>query len=615
MTSALSLAFDCGEDSLRVRRFSVTEPIGQLFEVSLLARSPREDLDLDAFVGRPAGFAMLGELGAPRAWSGIVSEMEQVQVEPPKGASPGLSTYSIRIVPALWLLGQKRDNRIFQDKSYPDIVKEVLAEYQIEPRTKLADEHPKRDYTVQYGETDFAFVSRLLEVAGVSFWFEQVPGDEGWKSELVLCDRPTSGEPRLPPLAYVDHPNVEAKLDYATGVRLGQGVRPGRFTLRDYDFTKPDFRLVGEAEKQPPEERYEQYRYEHGAFTQPKEGNARADVALAARRNERRKITFRSNAHDLHPGSLVSLFNHPRSDLSLDKQLLVVEATLEGTATGEWSASFEAVFADKPFRPAQRTPWPRISGLQSAIVVGPKGEEIHCDEHGRVKVQFHWDRDGQYDDKSSCWLRVSHGWAGAAFGMFALPRVGQEVLVGFWEGNPDEPLVVGRVHNAKTKSPYKLPDEKTRTTWKSNSSPKSDGFNELMFEDKAGSELVYLRAQRDLQKLVKRNETERTGGSRSISVGGSRSAVIGASDTTLVGSKLSIVMAKPKDLGPDDAAPSAPPTETKIEMIDEKITLTTGKATIELDGDTITLKADGGIRIRAGGEVNIAGGPFVKINC
>jgi type VI secretion system secreted protein VgrG len=211
---------------------------------------------------------------------------------------------------------------------------------------------------------------------------------------------------------------------------------------------------------------------------------------------------------------------------------------------------------------------------------------------------------------------VSQGWAGTAFGMITIPRIGQEVLVSFWEGNPDEPVIVGRVYNNKTRVPYKLPDEKTKSTWKSHSTPNSTGSNEIMFEDKAGKELVFVQAERDLSKLVKHNETERTGASRTVVVGANRSSVIGAIDTTLVGAKYSLVMATPKALHIEKMGePDVEPLATMIEMIDNKITLTTGKATVVLDGPTITLKADGDIKIGAGGEVVIHGGPFVKINC
>ena len=611
----LELSFESGEDTLGVRRFSVHESVSSLFDVSIVARSPNEDIDLESIVGKSAGFLLVDQVLTARAWTGIVAEMEQIRAEAPTAAGIGLSTYFIRIVPVMWLLTQRKNNRIFQKQTIPQIVEKILGEYGIKPKPKLAEPHPEHEYRVQYGETDFAFVSRLLEEEGISYYFGQKGSDKGITSELVLTDRPQTGDAR-PPIVCTDNPNEAGANEYVTNLHVSHRVRPGRATHRDYDFEKPDYLLLGNSEKaKAPEDLYEQYVYEHGIFTEEKPGKTRADIHLESRRRDKRSVTFHSNVFGLSPGTLFSLLDHPRPDLTPDKKLLVIEASLEGTATTEWNLSGHAVFTDVPYRPAQATPRPVIHGLQSAIVVGPKGEEIHTDEHGRVRVQFHWDREGKFDDKSSLWLRVSHGWAGAAYGMFALPRVGHEVLVAFWEGNPDEPVVVGRAYNQKVRVPYKLPDEKTKSTWRTDSSPNSNGFNEIMFEDKAGRELVYIQAQKDLSKLVKNNESERTGANRTVIVGANRSSVVGANDATLVGAKYSVAMVSPKDLkilkGQD---PDVTPTTTMIEMVDNKITLTTGKATIEIDGANILLKADGDINLRAGGDVVIHGGPFVKIN-
>ncbi|MBK8258632.1 MAG: type VI secretion system tip protein VgrG [Polyangiaceae bacterium] len=612
----LELSFESGEDSLSVRKFQINESMSSLFDVSIVARSPNEDIDLESLVGKAAGFAMVDQLMNGRAWTGIVAEMEQLRAEAPTSAGPGLSTYFLRIVPVMWLLTQRSNNRIFQKMSSVAIVQKILSEYGITPKLKLAESHPEHEYRVQYGETDFAFVSRLLEEEGISYYFGQTGDKNGLKSELVLADKPQTGEAR-PPIVFADNPNEAAGLDFVSSVHISHRVRPGKATHRDYDFEKPDYYLVGASEKsKAPEDLYEQYVYEHGIFTDEKVGKTRADIHIESHRRDKRSVSYHSNVFALSPGVLFSMLDHPRPDLAPDKKLLVIDASLEGSATGEYTLSGHAVFAESAYRPAQKTRKPVIHGLQSAIVVGPKGEEIHTDEHGRVRVQFHWDREGKYDDKSSCFIRVSHGWAGAAYGMFALPRVGHEVLIAFWEGNPDEPVIVGRAYNQKMRVPYKLPDEKTKSTWRTDSSPNSNGFNEIMFEDKAGRELVYIQAQKDLNKLVKHNESERTGANRTVIVGANRNSVIGANDSTLVGAKYSVSMVTPKELnilkGGD---PDVSPTTTMIEMVDGKITLTTGKATVELNGKDILLKADGDINLKAGGDVVIHGGPFVKINC
>jgi hypothetical protein len=274
---------------------------------------------------------------------------------------------------------------------------------------------------------------------------------------------------------------------------------------------------------------------------------------------------FETNAIDLTPGVLLSIGEYPRADLA-DRKLLATELTIEGSFGDAWRTECKAVFASQAYRPPWVTPKPQVFGVQSAMVVGPDGEEIHTDEFGRVRVQFHWDREGRRDPKSSCWVRVSQGWAGPGFGMIAIPRIGQEVLVTFLEGDPDQPVIVGRLFNNIAKVPYKLPEQKTVSGWKSSSTPGSTGFNEMRFDDAKGRELVSMQAERNLTKLVKRHEREKTGRTRTIRVG-------------------------------------------------RRLKLTTGKASITLDGPDITIQALGHIRIKSTRRyVTLKGAPHVRIN-
>ncbi len=215
-------------------------------------------------------------------------------------------------------------------------------------------------------------------------------------------------------------------------------------------------------------------------------------------RADKRGVLFEANVIDLYPGRVFSVDQHPHPEVGKGP-LMVAELEIVASLGEPWSVRGRALFADPkvPYRPARKTPRPVAPGLQSATVVGPPGAEIHTDELGRVRVQFPWDREGKLDDNSSCWMRVSQGWAGAGFGMFMLPRVGQEVLVAFLDGDPDLPIVAGRAFNGRELVPYKLPDHKTVSTWKSSSSPGGAGYNEIKFEDQAGQELVYMQAQRD----------------------------------------------------------------------------------------------------------------------
>ena len=444
------------------------------------------------------------------------------------------STYVLHIVPQLWLLTQRTDYRIFQHKSVVEIVDELLERWKVARAWKLDDRsrYPKLDYKVQYGETDYAFMARILAEWGIAFTF---PDDNNAGSKVTFNDNPGSAEARSNNLRFVDEPNQAAEAEFITDLQLTHHVRSGACVIRDYDFRKPGFPLWGRAvaSGDTPESRYELSDYQPGAFvvqTDPdgktpvadEKGAARHDAqtgrdlarrTLEAERVDRRAIAFTTNTVDLWPGVVFSIDNHAHSDLAATNKLLMTEYNLQGTPEGEWATFGEAVFTVEPYRP-RIVPKPRAYGVQSATVVGRAGEEIDTDEHGRVRVQFPWCRQGNNDDNSSCWIRVSHTWAGAGFGFINLPRVGQEVLVSFLEGDPDQPVITGRVFNVTQPVPYKLPKHKTRSTWRSCSSPGGDGFNEIMFEDLAGSELVYVQAEKDLRKLVKNDETITVGHDR-----------------------------------------------------------------------------------------------------
>ncbi len=544
----LELSFASGESSLSVRRFSVEEALSSLFDVSIWARSPNPSLDLSEIVGHDAslriasGYAFARQGGA-RIWTGIVSQASLVQAE-----TTGLSTYSLRIVPRLWLLTQRRGYRIFQHLSIPDIVDKLLAEWSIKPDWSIQrGNYPPLEFKVQYGESDFELFCRLLEEAGIAFCF---PDDDKKGSVLTFVDEPQNAPPRAPPsLRFVDQPSTSAELEYLTSVRLAHTVRSGALTIRDYDFRNPAFPLFGEAEKAPsPENRYEQYHYRPGGFLtdghKPEAtpsaddrgvarrdqefGDDRADRALIGARVGREAVGFETNTVDLWPGAVFHLSGHPHPELGADRGLLVTRFFLEGTPDDKWIMAGEAVFADAPYRPALGTVKPKAHGVQSAIVVGPSGQEIFTDEFGRVRVQFPWDREGSNDEKSSCWMRVNQGWGGQGYGFLVLPRIGQEVIVVFEHGDPDQPMIAGRAFNATNPVPYKLPENKTISTWKSNSSTGGGGFNEIKYEDKTSDELFYVQAEKNLRKLVKNDETITVLRDREKHVG------VNETDTTLV---------------------------------------------------------------------------------
>ena len=570
---------------LSPRRFSVHEAVSSLFSVSVWARSEDDSIPTEAVVGRPASFRIESgyahvTTGGARLWKGICSHFQLLKAVNPQPGQKALHTYHARIVPDLWRLTQRRNHRIFQHITIPDIVKKLLGEWKIEADWKVdGGKHRKLEYKVQYGETDFAFICRLLEETGIAFTYLDPTGAG---AKLTFSDKLESGSPR-PPLLFTDSPNQQAEVEYVKNVRLSREVRPGAFTMRDHDFRRPAFPLFGKAPNAPsPEDRYEQYVYDPGAFLvddvkggdtpvaddrgvarhEQGYGAGRAGDALHGERMGRKTVSFETNVMDTHPGAIFSVLGHPHAAVA-GKPLLVTEFSIEGSHGGEWTMTGQAVFTDTPYRPPSRTPKPRAFGVQSATVVGPKGQEIHTDEFGRIRVQFPWDREGKSDDGSSCWMRVSQAWAGTGFGMLVLPRIGQEVLVSFLDGDPEQPVVVGRAFNRIEPVPYGLPENKTISTWKSDSSPSSDGFNEIKFEDKKGDELFYEQAEKNRRVLVKNNETitvlrhrqkqvavnetDTTGVNRFEVTGIHRTETTGANRTTVIGATRRKLIKKNED--------------------------------------------------------------------
>jgi type VI secretion system secreted protein VgrG len=458
------------------------------------------------------------------------------------------------IVPTMWLLTQRRNYKMFQQKSELDIVKEVLGEWGIEPLEKLSGTYKKRKVRVQYAESDHAFVCRMLEDVGISFYFVEQPADgkKPAETKLVLADAPHRAEQRTDVLPFKSETSMVTG-EYVTNVRLAQQVRPGRYAMRDHDYRRPpSYKLLASAEAPSGgpgggiEQRLERYHYTPGAFlfgatkgddspvaddkgmarTDEREAEQLAQKRLEAKRGNAKVIGFETNAMDLQPGVVMKMHGHSRGKLNEDR-LLIVAAAYNGTSLGRWSMHIEARSAGVPYRPAITTPKPRAHGVESATVVGPAGEEIHTDEFGRVRVHFHWDRDSKMDDNSSVWIHVSQPWGGAGYGGTALPRIGQEVLVDFLGGDPDRPVIIGRVFTNLQKTPYKLPENKTQSGLKSNSTGGGGGYNEVMFEDAVGKELLRMQAEKDLKKLVKNDENVKIGRDRESAIGNNESRTIG----------------------------------------------------------------------------------------
>ncbi|MBL9020621.1 MAG: type VI secretion system tip protein VgrG [Myxococcales bacterium] len=532
--SALRVDVDI-DDTLDVREFTVNDGLSALFTVDLRVMCENPALDFEDLIGRPASFRVAldagryGELGE-RRWSGVVSEAHLVRTE-----AAGLSSYEITISPRLWLLTRRTNCRVFQQMTDLDVAIAILAEWGIRPKVVTSRQYKTRKYRVQYQESDYAFMCRMLEAAGVTHYFEQ---NEAGDTDVVFCDAPERNEERGTPLDYTDSPDPTNV--HATRLRASRALMAGKITLADHDHRLPNRPLLGQAgpSRHELEARLEHFAYVPGAFRYgndgPKDtpvaddrGRTRTDDVEARRHAEQvgaaevaqaRRVAFESNALDLRPGLRLSVGLHPATE-RLGK-LLVTRTLLRGSHDSEATISVNAVSGETPYRPAQITPMPTIQGVESAIVVGPAGETIHCDEFGRVRVQFHWDRYGNMDEYSSCWVPVNQAWAGDGIGAINLPRIGQEVIVSFLGGSPEEPVILGRCFTNLLRPPFALPMNKTQNGFKSASVPHTGGYNELMFEDKAGSEQIRMHAEKDWDTRVNNDTTLSVGRHRDMAIGG-----------------------------------------------------------------------------------------------
>ncbi len=513
-----TLSLEGVEHDFKVLEFRGREAISQPYRFDLELVSERPDLDLESLLHRPAFLAF-----APDG-SGIHGLVHQAA----QGESgQRLTRYRLTLVPQLAYLAHRTNQRIFQHLTVPQIIAQVLEEHGIQAdayRSQLGPVvYPPREYCVQYDETDLHFIQRLCEEEGIHYHFQHSAAGH----VLVFGDDQTVF-PKLAATAYQQDSGLVADQPVIKRFGLRLETRTSRVTRRDYDFEKP--RLSMEAafhsDFQPDLEDYDY----PGRFTERARGKHLSQRALERHRHDYELAEGDSDQPRLVSGHFLPLTENPRSDgnqlwlltevLHEGKQPQVLEESVtshvdsgDGFVQG-YRNHFTATPWDTPFRPALRHPKPKVLGSQTAVVTGPAGEEIHCDEYGRVKVQFHWDREGQADDKTSCWLRGSSSWAGDRYGGIAIPRVGMEVLVTFLEGDPDQPLVTGCLYHKEHQVPYDLPANKTRTVFKTLSSPGGGGYNELRIEDRKGAEQIYVHAQRDWDENVEHDQKIRVGHER-----------------------------------------------------------------------------------------------------
>lgn len=521
---------------LRVLSLSGHESISELFSFAIELAVDDDAIDFAAIVGANAKLS-LHYPDSQRDITGIVSRFEQ------RASTARFTPYYVEFVPQVWLMTQRYDCRIFQDKTAPDIIQEVFKRAGLNDAIKLnlRGSFPMRTYCVQYRETDWNFVSRLMEEEGIYYFFEAT--DSGTK--MMIANTPQShididGDiaiPYRPPTGMVE------AAEWIYEVRFGQRVRSGKVTLQDYNFATPKLDLKKDKKstaEQGGTENLEVYDYP-GLYKDDANGTRLAELRLQSVLARAKELVGQSVCRRFAPGYKFELKDAPRSDFNgpyvitsvqHDGQQPLGENEAGGRFT--YNNTFRGIPADVPFRPTRVTPKPIVEGVQTAVVTGPSGEEIHTDSYGRVKVQFPWDREGRKDDKASCWIRVAQLWAGESWGAMFIPRIGHEVIVDFIEGDPDRPIITGRVYNAANMPPYPLDAEKTKSTIKSNSSKGGGGFNEYRFEDKKGSEEIYQHGQKDLTIKTENDKNQITGHDETLLIGHDRTKTVKNDETTTV---------------------------------------------------------------------------------
>lgn len=617
------------EDDLLIQEMSGNEAMSKLFEFRLSLISARDDIDVRKIIGKSAVLRIetwdSRHMGGERHWNGYVSRFVR-SGRAPSSEGQDLYTYECDIVPWFWFMTQHEDCRIFQGKTVREIIETIFGEFNYSDfKMELSETHLPLEYCTQYHETTFDFISRLIEREGIHYYFRHNEDREA-KHILVFTDNNDSN-PALEPDELPFHQEGHAQeIDGIRTLTLEQQMRTSKVTLGDWNFKTK--RLV--RENTPTvldigsDHQLERYRYP-GGFVESADGQHLSRMIMEAEEASHLRLRGDSQIRTLAPGHTFTLYDHPFHALNIEYMVLSVwhhgRNNLNGDGASDYGNGFTVHPHEVTYRAPLTTPLGFVRGPQTALVTGPVGEEIHSDEYGRIKIQFHWDRQGKYDDKSSCWVRVAQVWAGNGYGTMFIPRVGMEVVVDFLEGNPDQPLVTGCVYNGVNKPPYALPANQTRSTIKTLSSKGGGGTNELRFEDKAGHEELFLQAQKTLNILVKANKTEEIGGDANLKIKGKRVTEVtgdchqryGANHLNMVAADYMLNPGGKMTLGSQGDAAFGSSQNVAIAANSGKIEIKSGSQ-IVLEADaTISLKCGGSAIVLTPASVAIIG-TMVMIN-
>lgn len=660
-----------GEDILLLKKWAVRDSVSEPFEIRCEVLAEQYQGGLKGLVREPITIRVNTDFGTaspdpPIFFNGYVREVRQLHPD------ERFYCYSIVAVPKVWFLGLQNDCRIFQEMTVPEIVSEILKENQIDFKLDLHATYEKRTYCVQYRESCLNFISRLLEEEGIHYYFAHGNGHH----QMVIADF----SPGAKPLANAEtlefnweqpSEGPDDKVVYTFDRRSQAHIES--VVLRDFDFRWPSTDLSSEET-----ERMVSPTFDYpGKYDTRDLGSRRARVRLEEEETYAEVVEGKSTVYQLSPGYRAALTRHPYGDLNAEYFVVSVRHTgaeinyrssSESDDGYHYSNEFMAIPRKVHYRPPLRAEKPFVKGSQTAIVVGPPGEEIYTDNFGRIKVQFHWDRRGPWNAGSSCWIRVSQFWAGREWGSISIPRIGQEVVVDFLEGDPDRPVVAGRLYNAEQMPPYPLPAGANNMGFKSKS-VHGGGFNEISINDTNATEGINIHAQYNMTSVVEHDEsvtihncrtktidvdetvkvgnnrTESVGVDEKVSIGSNRTTDVGSNDTKSIGGNKSctvsqneihtVSLTRTQSTGINEMINVGAAQELTVggirlvtvgvsQMVNvgmkhslnagNEIKLSSKKILLEASQE-ITLKCGGGsISINSAGIITIKG-PLVKINC
>lgn len=580
-----------GDGILSLVSFQGYEELSGLFQFQLRMSSSTEDLSFQTVLGQNICLSIHLPNQQTQYLNAVVTGFSQAE------NSGRSTTYVARVEPWFALLKMKTDYRIFQNMTAPDIITKIFSDAGMtDYKNSLQGTYQSRDYCVQYGESCFDFVSRLMESEGIYYFFEHTSSSH----TLVLADSTDSyaSLPGIDNIRFRQTGRHWESIDALLGGEIFEQLVPGKYTSDDYNFEMPSTDLLSTVSGDTP--KFSIYEYP-GNYAKKDQGDTLVHLRLAALEAEKRIFRGESMCRAFHSGCKFTLTDHYRSDANVSYVLRAVRHELSEKG---YTNSFEAIPAETLFRPSLRTPRPTAYGLQPALVVGKSGEEIWTDEYGRIKVQFYWDQYGTNDENSSCWIRVAQGWAGKQWGSLFLPRIGQEVLVAFLDGNPDRPVVTGSVYNAEQVTPYTLPDDQTKSTVKSHSSKNGEGYNEIVFEDKQGSEQLQIHAQKDMDVQVLNNYSQTVTKDYSLTVNGNLTIDVTGTVTIKSGDSSTLQASTASTL----KAGTSMSIQSGTDM-----TVKAGTSMQSEAGTTMESKANASSSVQSSGMVEIKGG-MVKIN-